>query len=541
MATPRASILQAPARSPLIRGRRNARLRSLKLPEVPPHVARRRAALALGGAALLAAAVRIPFIWAGIGPDEGGYAFIAHQWAHGAALYQGVWVDRPQGLLVLYRAITDVAYHAWAIRAAAALAGVSLTLIIGAIGWMVREPATGAIAAFVFAIVGVGPHIEGFTMNSELAAAVPAAGAVACAIRWRMVGRRRWLLAAGALGAGALLMKQSGFDGIAMALVIAVATADPMRARARHAGLVLAGASVPLALAAFHGLINGWSSYWFAMYGWRAHEELGKTVGKRIDYFLGEMPRIGPDLLGVSLVALVGLAFCIRRRGLVWVIPAWFLVGFVAINVGGWYWPHYFVQVVPALVLLAAVAVTSVRRWSPPLAVVLACGAVAPVAVNLVHLVVTSKEGRLKGIPYKRGYEIDRQIARFIRDHSTPRDTFYALASRADLYFLAHRSPPIPYLWAHSPLQRRSVKDALRNELAGPGGPKFVVESRSARSLDKSGKVAQILRDHYRFVWRPPGRLPKDSPMVLMARDASLSALVPYTTHRPLPAVPGTD
>ena len=29
--------------------------------------------------------------------------------------------------------------------------------------------------------------------------------------------------------------------------------------------------------------------------------------------------------------------------------------------------------------------------------------------------------------------------------------------------------------------------------------------------------------------------------MVLMARDASLSALVPYTTHRPLPAVPGTD
>src|SRR5256714_7552991 len=261
MASTRASILPSPAR-PSARGA--AALRSLRAHLAPDDVARRRGVIGIAGAALLAAVLRVPFIWAWVGADEGGYAFIAHNWANGVGLYHGVWVDRPQGLLVLFRVITDVAYQAWAIRAAAVLAGVALTVLLGVIGWMVRGPATGAIAAFVFAIVGVGPHIEGFTMNSELAAAVPAAGAVACAIRWRMVGRRRWLLAAGALGAGALLMKQSGFDGIAMALVIAVATADPMRARARHAGLVLAGASVPLALAAFHGLINGWSNYWFA-------------------------------------------------------------------------------------------------------------------------------------------------------------------------------------------------------------------------------------------------------------------------------------
>ena len=163
------------------------------------------------------------------------------------------------------------------------------------------------------------------------------------------------------------------------------------------------------------------------MYGWRAHEELGKTLGKRIDFFLGEMPRIGPDMLGLSLVALVGLVFCLRRgRGLLWVVPLWFLFGFIAINVGGWYWPHYFVQVVPPLALMAGVAVTAVQPRSRLLAAALLCGAILPVGINLAHLALTSDTGRLNAVAYKRGYQIDRQIARSIREHSTAQDPFYS-------------------------------------------------------------------------------------------------------------------
>jgi len=121
----------------------------------------RRVWIAFAAIALLAAALRVPFMWAGVGADEGGYAFIAHEWAGGAHLYRDLFVDRPQGLIVLYRGLTDIGYHAWAIRLGAVLAGTLLTLLVGAIGWMLRSRSAGIAAAAIFAVAGVAPRLEG--------------------------------------------------------------------------------------------------------------------------------------------------------------------------------------------------------------------------------------------------------------------------------------------------------------------------------------------------------------------------------------------
>ena len=59
-----------------------------------------------------------------------------------------------------------------------------LSLLLGAIGWLLRDRTTGIAAAFLFAVVGVAPQLEGFTLNAELAAALPATGALAAALLW---------------------------------------------------------------------------------------------------------------------------------------------------------------------------------------------------------------------------------------------------------------------------------------------------------------------------------------------------------------------
>src|SRR5205807_8435000 len=163
-----------------------------------------------------------------------------------------------RSLMVLYRALTDVAYQAWAIRAGAVLAGVALTLLVGALGWMLRSRATGIAAAAIVAVVGVAPNAEGFTMEGELAAAVPATAAIVCAVRWRSVQSRWWLVAAGSFGAIGVLMKQSGFDGLLVAGAIALAAAGPWRERAARVAAVAGGALLPLGAAVAQGLPVGW-------------------------------------------------------------------------------------------------------------------------------------------------------------------------------------------------------------------------------------------------------------------------------------------
>ena len=49
----------------------------------------------VSGAVLLSIALRLRFVVAPIGSDEGGFLAIARAWRHGADLYEDVWVDRP--------------------------------------------------------------------------------------------------------------------------------------------------------------------------------------------------------------------------------------------------------------------------------------------------------------------------------------------------------------------------------------------------------------------------------------------------------------
>jgi hypothetical protein len=93
---------------------------------------------------------------------------------------------------------------------------------VAAAGRLLAGPAAGFLAGGIYAIAGIGPHIEGYTFNGELAAAVPATAAVVVGLVARRRDSGRWLVVAAALGGTAMLMKQSGFDGLAVVFAVAL-------------------------------------------------------------------------------------------------------------------------------------------------------------------------------------------------------------------------------------------------------------------------------------------------------------------------------
>ena len=178
---------------------------------------RERRAFALGvvAIALVAVLVRLRFLDVPLSVDEGGYAAVARFWAGGSHLYRDVWVDRPQGLLLLYRGAFDLfGPHAWAVRLLATVWGAGLASVVALLVARVADRRTGLVAGLLVAMLSVGPRIEGFAANGELLAALPAAAAL-LAIRGlaRPRGTTRCSSAPGALAAFALLVKQSGYDG----------------------------------------------------------------------------------------------------------------------------------------------------------------------------------------------------------------------------------------------------------------------------------------------------------------------------------------
>jgi hypothetical protein len=492
-------------------------------------------------AAVLAVLLRVPFLVTGLSTDEGGYAYVAQQWSRGARLYDTAWLDRPQGLLLTYRALLGIDDSGWTIRLGMVLAGAIITVALGVIGVLLVGRATGIAAAWIYAVVGVAPHLEGITFNGELLASVPSTVAIALAVFWWRRDRSLWWLAgAGVLAGVALTMKQSGIDGILVGAVIVLlatrarrpgSTSDPLqaapdpapggvaqpapdaapggavpgpaiqpggpaRAGLLAAGLVfLGGFALPLGASVLHGIAVGWADYWTALVGYQlsAMGGSGSNTGTRLTDLGRHAGDIALDLTVIGVVSVFG--WRVLDRGGRWVLGAWLLAGFIGINLGGSYWPHYFVQPLPALVLLVAAAVVSVRATAARRA--LAAVVVLPTLVWLGALVVMSPDRRADTIPYDALAARDDRIAAFIRASTTDADRIYVLESEAYLYFAAQRQSPYPYLWG-KPIDK--IPDALprlRAMLTSPQRPVLVVLDTPPSAVDPSGGIAADLAAHY--------------------------------------------
>jgi hypothetical protein len=135
----------------------------------------------VAAAAVLSVVLRLRFVWTPITSDEGGYLAIARAWRHGAVLYRDVWVDRPQGLIVLNRVWDNLGLGTPAgIRILAILAGVVGVVACASIAKTLFGPVAAVLAALFVAVLSGAPYYEGFIADGELLS-----GAVGAAPRGR--------------------------------------------------------------------------------------------------------------------------------------------------------------------------------------------------------------------------------------------------------------------------------------------------------------------------------------------------------------------
>jgi MFS family permease len=368
-------------------------------------------ALALGGALFL----RLPFLDLPLTADEGGYAEVARLWEHGQSLYGQLFVDRPQGLLLVYRVLLDLgADSTVALRGAAAGFGVATVLAIAAVAARVGKRINGFTAALLLGTAGASPFVESFTLSGELIASFVAVLALLAFTGSLQEERLRWVALAGLLCGSAVMVKQSGLDaGVAIGLWLVVTR------RWRSLGVLAVAAAVPV------------------------------LVG-----VLAALPALALALGPLAVLAALGF----RRAPLL--LRLWLLGALIGVVGGGNFHAHYYIQLGAPLAALGAYGVTRLGRFGPTALAAVVLVALATSAS--LSLAPRSTQTRLIW-PHDPHLRYDDAAAAYIRAR-VPAGTPIAVTwGDASLYFLANRPPAVRSLWYRN---AQAIPGAAERDLA---------------------------------------------------------------------------
>ena len=91
----------------------------------------------------------------------------------------------------------------------------------------------------------------------------------------------------------------------------------------------------------------------------------------------------------------------------------------------------------------------------------------------------------------------NRDIAPWLRTHSTPADQIYAFVSSADLYYITDRHTDFRYLWQANLDAIPGSVNQLADYLAGPDRPTWVVLYAQPDVVDPSGRISRSLAQDY--------------------------------------------
>ena len=480
---------------------------------------------AIAAAMLATVALRLRFVWTPITADEGGYVAIGRAWFGGARLYRDVWIDRPQallatfGLLDLFTGASPAMVRALAM--CFALAGVlGAALIARALFPAQRWAAAGA--AWFVALFSATATFEGFIANGELLGgglATLAIGLAANARRWR---HPCWVLfGAGLLAGLAVSMRQTSLDGMAVPVLIAVAT--PLlglswAARRRAVAVFALGAVTVVGAQIAHGLLTEPGGWWYGMYRFRAEERsVANAEWWRFWRTFGAARAVfWPSLVALAIAALVWRIRAGRGRWLhpggavapsastvtparAWIVLAGWLalmtVGFVW---GGQFYHHYWVILTFPLGVIVGVLLAAVRPR--PLALVL--GAFASLGPLVPTIALAARDrGAVMGRAHDDGRLLyNERLAQWFRSARQPGETLGVLCGSAAVYALIDQDPPFAYLWIAAVERAEDGVPSVVRALRGDRAPTYVAMMGSLRSCDPRGEIQAALDARYTAV-----------------------------------------
>jgi 4-amino-4-deoxy-L-arabinose transferase-like glycosyltransferase len=178
----------------------------------------------------------------------------------------------------------------------------------------------------------------------------------------------------------------------------------------------------------------------------------------------------------------------------------WLAFALSAFALGGLFHPHYYVGLLAPLCALGALGLERMLGLAGRRVTVLV------LALSMVPVIVafwpayTASGDRATSLASSNDSRIvtDGAVGAWLKAHTGPRDTIYALYADASLYFAADRRSAFRYLWFLNVAHIPGALHGLESVLGGPRAPRYVAVYQAPGSIDRTGTVQRILERRYR-------------------------------------------
>ncbi len=393
----------------------------------PAAIEARAVALTAG----IAIALHLPALVrkAALNSDEATIATVARMIRHGAKLYTSAVDRKPPGAFMFYRVLEPI-FGDWTLTAARwlVLAATVTACWVLALEARRRWPAVSPLAVAVVGVIAfsVLPAEDSRAVGFELLGTLPAVGAF-------VLGARRRFVLAGALLGLAGLFKQPFLLGAVP--LVAQCCMSSKRWPIRGRRVVVAGAATVAAVVA--GLAPFGLSNAVKWYSGSGDNYLNGTEVSTVA--IVALEQIG-TIVGLTMGMLVLTVWAWRRQRIPADIVAWLGGSVLATVIGLRFILHYFNQLLPVLVLLAAAALggrDNIRRGLRTLVgrfvvVAFAC------AVGFSFFTVLTP-ATFHDIPNVAS------VVAAIRADTKPGDRIFVWGQAPEIYWLSGRDPATRY------------------------------------------------------------------------------------------------
>jgi hypothetical protein len=430
--------------------------------------------------------------------DEGEYAYAGQLMLQGIPPYQLVYSMKLPGTFAAYSVILALfGQTPGGIHLGLLLVNAATTFLVFLLTRRLFGLLAGLVAAASYALLSTSPSVLGFAGHATHFVVLSALGGILLLLV-AIETKRTWLFfASGVLLGLAFLMKQPGilfaaFGGLYLVKCEYRDGRIDWRALAPKAGALVLGTVLPFAVTCLALFAAGsFQKFWF--WTFQYSREYASLIGIReglLNFRRTAHQVVRPALWiwAIAGVGLTALGWNHKARAQGWFLAGFFLFSCVAVCPGFYFRQHYFILMLPAIALLAGVAVSAARQG------LLegrhrAAWAVLPILVFLVAFAqcifvqrgyffamdpLTACQAVYGDNPFPEAV----QVGDYLKSHSVPGARIAVVGSEPEIYFYAHRHSATGYIYTYGLMERQTFALEMQQEMIAEieaARPEFVL------------------------------------------------------------------